>query len=456
MLPVQIDALYRSGWSAIAISIASMALAAWAIAWMIQRTTGSIAAGAAAAAVLVLNPDVLYLQSTPMTEPLLFGTTFLAVALIARWLDDDPRRSARAPGWAVTAACLTRYEAWPITIAALALAFGVLLRRGWRPGDAILPVARLAAWPFFTAIAFAVNSKITVGSWFVDSGFFVPDNPALGHPLLAWHQVWDGLVRLTGSAVPWIAVAAAVAIVMTGARSRSRASLTLVVALAACAALPWAAYYRGHPVRLRYDVPLVAAAAAIAGAGIGLLPRAARGAAAVLTIAIAVWQAHPLDPNAPVIAESRRDAPNAIGRRAVTAYLVAHRDRTEIMMSMGSLAHYMHDLSFEGFVLRDFLHEGDGDIWTRALGHPRLFAGWIAIEEKAEGGDELYWRARHDPHFLEGFERVAEGGGVALYRRTPNPAPIRDAGFGIGSGIRDWIRDSGLDQGFGIGLGIRD
>jgi len=33
----------------------------------------------------MLNPDVLYLQSTPMTEPLLFGTTFLAIALIAEW-----------------------------------------------------------------------------------------------------------------------------------------------------------------------------------------------------------------------------------------------------------------------------------------------------------------------------------------------------------------------------------
>src|SRR5919201_3426935 len=146
MLPVQIDAWYRSGFSAVAISVASIALAAWAISWMLQRITGSIVAGAAAAALLLLNPDVLYLQSTPMTEPLLFGTTFVAVALVARWLDEDPRRSARAPGWAITAACLTRYEAWPITIAALALAYAVLLRRGWRAREAIFPISRLAAW----------------------------------------------------------------------------------------------------------------------------------------------------------------------------------------------------------------------------------------------------------------------------------------------------------------------
>ena len=85
-LPVQIDWLYRTGFSAIAISIASMALAAWAIATLIERATGSIVGGIVAAALLMLNPDVLYLQSTPMTEPLLFGTTFLAVALIGVWV----------------------------------------------------------------------------------------------------------------------------------------------------------------------------------------------------------------------------------------------------------------------------------------------------------------------------------------------------------------------------------
>ena len=97
-LPVQIDWLYRTGFSAIAISIASMALAAWAIATLIHRATGSMIGGAVAAALLMLNPDVLYLQSTPMTEPLLFGTTFLAIALIAEWaVTVAPERTPQRP-----------------------------------------------------------------------------------------------------------------------------------------------------------------------------------------------------------------------------------------------------------------------------------------------------------------------------------------------------------------------
>ena len=128
---------------------------------------------------------------------------------------------------------------------------------------------------------------------------------------------------------------------------------------------------QGHPFRIRYDVPLVAACAALTGAGIGLLWSRARPVAAAIVVAVALVQAPPLDRAAPLIVESQRDAANMAGRRAVTAYLDTHHDGRTIMMSMGSLGHYMHDLSAAGFRIHDFLHEGNGDIWNFALLKPR-------------------------------------------------------------------------------------
>jgi hypothetical protein len=239
-----------------------------------------------------------------------------------------------------------------------------------------------------------------VGAWFVSSGFFA-ENESLGHPFVAWDQVREGVYRLSGPAVVWPAYAAAALVVWTFARSRARASLVLVLAFAAAAALPWYAYLEGHPFRIRYGVPLVVACAAIVGTGIGLLPRRLRAIAAGLAVAGALWQVTPLDRSAAVIAESQRDAANQAGRRAVTAYLRSHHDGRPIMMSMGSLAHYMHDLSREGFAVRDFLHEGNGDVWTAAMQlGPRAFVTWVAVEERAEGGDAVYQRGR--PGFPEG------------------------------------------------------
>jgi hypothetical protein len=414
-IPVQIDWLYRTGYSAIALSIAAMAVAAWAIARLIQQATGSWIGGAVAAALLMLNPDVLYLQSTPMTEPLLFGTTFLAVSLVGQWAAAPA--STRAAGWACIAAVLTRYEAFPIVAAAIGLSFVVLLRRGFAVPAALRAVRGLALWPAWALAAFMVNSKVSVGSFFVSGGFYVAENPALGNPWLAWTQIWEGLVRLAGPVLPWLAVISAIAIGVASA-FRRKYSLLLVLALAASAALPLYAYSQGHPVRIRYAVPLVAAGAALIGTGVALLPRRVQAAAGLVAVALAAWQVRPFDAQAPVVVESQREAPDALGRRAVTTYLASHWDGQPILMSMGSLGHYMHDLSAAGFSIRDFLHEGNGEIWKYAVAHPAPVAAWIAIEERAEGGDALDWQAKNDEKFLRGYERVAAGGGVALYRRS--------------------------------------
>jgi hypothetical protein len=420
MIPVQVDAWYRTGASAIAISILSMATGAWALASLLIRLTGSRVAAIAGAALLMANPNLLYLQSTPMTEPLLFGTTLLAIAWTAEWLDMDPPDGWMKPGLALAAACWTRYEALPISAAIVGLACAVLLRRGAPRAVVLRAVWRLSALPVLALVLFILNSRYTMGIWFIPRDFYVAENvEALGRPLEAWRQVRVGLYRLSGWALVWAAYAGLALTAIAFVRSKSRAPLVLVAALAAAGFLPWFAYLQGHPFRIRYDVPLVVAASALGASAIALLPALARPLAAAVVVALAVIQAPPLDRAAPVVVESQRDARNMQGRQPVTAYLRDHYDQTGVMASMGSLAHYMHDLSHEGFHIRDFLHEGNGELWPWAMNGARNIVGWVLIEERAEGGDALFYHAQREPRFLAGFERVAAGGGVALYRRQP-------------------------------------
>ena len=119
-----------------------------------------------------------------------------------------------------------------------------------------------------------------------------------------------------------------------------------------------------------------------------------------------------------MVAEAQWDAPRSHERRAVTGCLAPHYRGESVMASMGSLAHYMQELSQEGFALADFLHEGNGLIWQLAMETgPAPHAGWMLVEEQSEGGDVLARRVRADPAFTRGMVRVCEGGGVALYRR---------------------------------------
>jgi hypothetical protein len=428
LLPVQIDACYRTGASAVALSVLSFGLMAYACTRLILDATGSRAAAFSGLAVVALNPDILYLQSTPMTEPLLLGLTALSIALLSRWVESDATDSRTPAGLAMAAACLTRYEAWPMTVAALPIAGFALWRRGLPFPTAVRRVAGLGAFPAAAGVAFLFQSRLTVGHWFVSSGFYVADNPDTGRAFKTVGSIWWASHHLNGYGAPHSSAVGAAAVLVVGLRSRSRASLLVVLAMVGAAALPWYAFFSGHPFRFRYMLPLVPALAVWAGIGVGLLRRHRVVAAAVL-IGLALLETRPFSLSSPMVVEAQLDREHAIERQTVTEFLRRHRDRGLILASLGSLSHHVQELSWIGVNVRDVVHEGNGDLWSAARGSPRSRVRWILIEELAEGGDVLAARAKAHPEFLSGFTRMAEGGGVALYglsepegRQTVAPA----------------------------------
>ena len=419
LLPVQNDVFFRTGLSAVAISVAALGLAAYALARSVLRATGSRLAAVSGAAMLALNPNLLYLQSTPMTEPLLIGLNFLATALVFEWVTRDGSTSPRAAGWALALACLTRYEAWLVTSAVLATAWFAFVRLGKSPVDAGRRTATIALYPLTAILGFLVHSRVTIGEWFVTSGFFVPDNLASGHPLKGVMEIWWGSHVLSGYAVATLGLLSAAIVFVQAAASPKRAPLMITLAPLAAAALPWYAFVQGHPFRIRYMIPVVAAGALCAGVAAGLTRF--RYLAAATIAACLVYEIRPLDRTAPMVVEAQCDRRNSLDRRRVTDCLTRGYDGEKIMVSMGSLAHYMQETSNAGFRLRDFLHEGNGELWLAALGDPGRIAGWILVEERAEGGDMLAAIHRSTPHVFDRFVRVCEGGGVALYKRRSPP-----------------------------------
>jgi Dolichyl-phosphate-mannose-protein mannosyltransferase len=415
LLPVQVDAWYRTGASGVAISIVSIALLVYCSAHLILRLTASHVAAVTAVLVILTNPNLLYLQSTPMTEPLLLGLISLALWWIVEALADGSRGRWLRASCALALALLTRYEAWPVAGAALAATVMTRWHEGSGLRRGLIDATTLASIPAAALLWFVVHSKVTVGAWFVTGGFYVPD-PIYQHQAVAvTGAVWWGL-RALGSEV--LARAAAIAIVLLVYWWwRRRLPVSAVVALAwlGVAALPWYAFFQGHPFRVRYMVPLVVASAVLAGLAVGRLPRWRAAAAAVLLAGV-WWTTRPFDPKAAMVLEAQWDQPRRVARQAVTGCLPTPGGDEIVMASMGSLAHYMQELSQNGFALHDFLHEGNGDLWLAALEQPRDHVRWMLIEEVAEGGDMLAERARREPAFLAGFTRACEGGGVVLYR----------------------------------------
>ena len=417
-LPVQIDSLYRSGAAASLVSVASFGITAYAAARLVMATTASPLAATVAVLLLALNPNLLYLQATPMTEPLLLASLFLVVLWLHEWVPLNQAQVPRRLGWALVAAVLTRYEAWLVVGAALVAATYASVRLGASRADALRRAVRLAAWPAAAVALVLLNSRITVGTWLVSSGFFVPDPAYQGRAMRSLVAVWWGTHELSTRVTQITALAGVLLFAARAMIRRADAALVVPLALLASVVLPALAFYEGHPFRIRYMVPVTAACALFCGFSVGVLRRYPAIILAGVLIGITLIQSPPWRRDAPLLLEAQWDRAASEGRRSVTDCLAEGYDGAKILASMGSLAHYMQDLSEPGLAVADFIHEGNGVIWELALETgPAPHAGWMLVEERAEGGDVLAQRIRRDPSFAGGMQRICEGGGVALYRR---------------------------------------
>jgi hypothetical protein len=78
---------------------------------------------ALSAAIFMLNPTALYLQSTPMSEPVLMASLGAGAYLLQRWVTIPSSIRLIAAACAMTVATLARYEAWPIAALSVLIVF---------------------------------------------------------------------------------------------------------------------------------------------------------------------------------------------------------------------------------------------------------------------------------------------------------------------------------------------
>ena len=128
--------------------------------------TGSVTVAIAPAALMLLNANVLYLQSTPMTEPLLIGLALLAYAAVDEWVDAPNRAARTRAAWLLAALVMTRYEGWFIAARPAAVATIATRHRGVREWMALLAPRRDRHRRVSCVLGYA-----STGEWFCSASF---------------------------------------------------------------------------------------------------------------------------------------------------------------------------------------------------------------------------------------------------------------------------------------------
>jgi hypothetical protein len=174
---------------------------------------------AVALAFFAANPNLLYLQTTAMTEPLFLCELIWAVVWLVEWqanLETDPRQS-QGLLWRIAAvlvaAVFTRYDGWVLALLAWVGIGLVLLRRHELRSRAfwlasVVVVAAPVAW-------FVYNAKV-FGDWldfargpYSAKAIEVRTTAWTGPPHPGWHNPWISLLffmkaaEMDAAAVAW-------------------------------------------------------------------------------------------------------------------------------------------------------------------------------------------------------------------------------------------------------------
>jgi hypothetical protein len=122
MLPlIWNDWAYYSGFAGSIVMMVAYVAAVVLVYKFIWHLTRQRWAAVAGTAVFALNPNVLYMQSTPMTELLMFATMMGAVYGLLRWIQTDDRDQRHhlyliGAGLSALLCALTRYEGWTLAV----------------------------------------------------------------------------------------------------------------------------------------------------------------------------------------------------------------------------------------------------------------------------------------------------------------------------------------------------
>ena len=205
LLPfVQVYSWWANGIAGIIPSALSY-LAACVGIYRLARRWLSPAPAALALAFFAINPNLLYLQTTAMTEPLFVCEMIWIVVWLVEWrtkIDENPRDADRilvAIAAVLVAAIYTRYDGWVMALLAWSSIGLILLRRGhlrsrtfWLASAVI--VAAPIAWFVYNSLAFGDWLEFARGPYSAKAIEIRTASHGAGPPHPGWHNPWVGLL----------------------------------------------------------------------------------------------------------------------------------------------------------------------------------------------------------------------------------------------------------------------
>jgi hypothetical protein len=342
-----------------------------------RRAYDSTAAALAVALAFAINPNLLYLQSTPMTETVLLAAVAALLWATLWFRESQSVIAALAASAASCTASLTRYEGW-LLIPFVTLYLLIAAKRKWH------------------ALLFGAFASLAPLAWLAHNQFYYSNaleffNGPYSAAAIYARQIAAGMAPYPGDHNWWQAIEyySAAAKLVCGPVLLAFGGAGAIVAFSKRVAWPilllaippafyiWSMHSSSAALfvpslwpfswyNTRYAITVLPLAAFAAGALVLLLPVAIRLAGAIAIAGLTITLSSVCWKESQVNSVNRRD-----WTRQAAQYLAAnYRPGEGILYSFGDLTGVLREA---GIPLRESLHEGNHPEWDQVIVRPDLF-----------------------------------------------------------------------------------
>jgi hypothetical protein len=411
------DTLFRDGFAGTFPSMVAYVVSAVYMYRLAALVFSSRAAGWVGALALMLNPNMLYMQSTPMSELDLICFAVIAIYYAVRWARAFDADDLVKCALATAAGTLVRYDGWALALALLVVV-GVV---AWRTRGRLiaesqvllysgLGLAGCAAWIIYQIVIFKNPFDFLNGPY---SASTQQQTAALSAGLPTDHNALLSLsvyTHTTLDTLTWpLALAALLGLLWWIFRSRLRVSSWPVFIVLVPFAFNWLSLFLGMTTIETPEVPLngivtyfnvrygmmMIPAAALFIASLATLRRELLPILLPVLLGLIFITSSPIVAGAtPYTLQDPLAGASAAGRVLSTQegnWLASHYHGGKVLVSGGPFSGLMYESALPE---RAFLTDGDGGAFRAALAHPETAATWIIMTPNGGNFDPV-WAALH-------------------------------------------------------------
>lgn len=429
-LTVWNDFFWHTGLSGAIISMTSYVLTVYLILKILEELRVSRTGKILASIIFATNVNILYLQSTAMTELLLIFTMTASIYFLIRYVNRNNLADAIISAFFAMLSTLVRYDGWFLVLVIMGILAVINLKRdGYKKTEGImvlfgtLAFAGIAGWFLWNLLIFKDPLYFAFGPFsahaqqeqLLESGVLVTK----GNIYLSIKLY---LYALFYNSYTFNVVLATIGVGSFIFSSRiSKAIKLAALSLLSPIIFNFLALYLGHSVlfiqgisgntwfNVRYGVMLMPAVAIF----IAFLTDSAKRfryliiALALATCALGLFNVDAVTIDDATIGASQKNV------SAVSDFLRkdAQKNRGFILISAAS-----HDaiIFSSGLPMKRFIHEGTGQYWSESIKHPEKWARWIVL--RTNDKNDLTWKLLGNRKVLAKYELVANFPFADIYR----------------------------------------